>query len=96
MSEKPLQELLDLLLSRLHIDNTNELAQMMREWIEIVGPDIAPHAKLYEITNNILIIETDHPAWSQIILMKKKQILARIATQFPDLGIKGLSVKAMK
>ena len=72
MNDKPLQELLDLLLSRLHIDNSNSLAQMMREWIEIVGPDIAPHAKLYEITNNILIIETDHPAWSNIILMKKK------------------------
>ena len=96
MNDTPLKDLLDILLSRLHIDVDNNLAQMMREWIEIVGPDIAPHAKIYEIRNTTLIIETDHPAWSNIILMKKKQILARVHAQFPELGIKGLSVKSMK
>ncbi|NCB00869.1 MAG: DUF721 domain-containing protein [Spirochaetia bacterium] len=96
MSENPLKELLDILLARLHLDTENDVAQMVREWIEIVGPDIAPHSKLYEIRNNILVIETDHPAWSSIILMKKKQILARIATQFPELGVTGLTIKSMK
>ena len=96
MNENPLKDLLDILLSRLNVDVENDFAQMMREWVEIVGPDIAPHAKIFEIRNNILVIETDHPAWSNIINMKKKQILARIATQFPDLGVKGLSIKSMK
>ncbi len=96
MDDQPLKDLLDILLSRLKIDTTDDLAEMRRQWMEIVGPDIAPHTKIFEIRGSILVVESDHPAWSSTLLMKKKQILARIATQYPGLDIKGISVKSMR
>jgi len=96
MDEEPLKDLLDILLSRLKIDPHDEVAEMRRQWVEIVGPDIAPHTKIFEIRGSVLVVESDHPAWSTTLLMKKKQILARIATQYPGLDIRGLSVKSMR
>jgi predicted nucleic acid-binding Zn ribbon protein len=96
MNDQPLKDLLDILLSRLKVDTNDNLADMRREWMEIVGPDIAPHTKIFEIRRSVLVVECDHPAWSSTLLMKKKQILARIATQYPGLGITGLSVKSMR
>jgi hypothetical protein len=49
MKEKSTKELLDMLLSRLNIDEQGPLATVHREWMEIVGPDIAVHAKILDI-----------------------------------------------
>jgi predicted nucleic acid-binding Zn ribbon protein len=94
MKEKTTQELLEMLLSRLNIDESNPLMSMHRSWMEIVGPDIAAHAKLFDIRGKVLVIETDHPTWSSLILMRKRQIVARLKAQFPELGISQLQVRS--
>lgn len=94
MKEKTTQELLEMLLSRLHIDESNPMMGVHRSWIEIVGPDIAPHTKIFDIRGKSLIVETDHPTWSSLLLMKKKQIIARLRAQFPELGITHIVVRS--
>ncbi|MDD3822324.1 MAG: DUF721 domain-containing protein [Sphaerochaetaceae bacterium] len=96
MKEKSTKELLDMLLSRLNIDEQGPLATVHREWMEIVGPDIAVHAKILDIRGKVLIIESDHPTWSSMIHMRKKQIIGRIARQFPELGISQIQVRVRK
>ena len=94
MKEKTTQELLEMLLSRLHIDETNPMMGIHRSWMEIVGRDIAVHAKILDIKGRSLIIATDHPTWSSLLLMKKKQIIARVQAQFPELGITHIVVRS--
>ena len=94
MKEKTTQEVLEMLLSRLNIDESNPLMGMHRSWIEIVGSDIATHSKIFDIRGKVLVIETDHPTWSSLVLMRKKQILARLKAQFPELGITQLQVRS--
>ena len=94
MKEKSTQEVLQMLLARLQIDESNPLMAIHRNWMEIVGPDLAVHAKMVDVKGKTLVIETDHPTWSSLILMRKKQITARIAAQFPELGITQISVRS--
>jgi predicted nucleic acid-binding Zn ribbon protein len=93
MKEKTTQEILQMLLSRLKIDESNPLVSMHQAWMEIVGPDIAAHTKIADIRGKVLVVETDHPTWSSMVLMRKKSILARIRAQFPELGITQVSIK---
>ena len=93
MTEKTTKELLDQLLSRLQIDDNDPIVSIHHEWIEIVGHDLASHAKLKDIRGKVLIIETDHPTWSSMVMMKRKQILARVKAQFPELGVTQVQVR---
>lgn len=93
MKEKSTKELLDMLLSRLHIDENGPLATVYHEWMEIIGPDIASHTKIMDIRGRVLIIEADHPTWASMALMRKKQVIGRIKRQFPELGITQIQVR---
>lgn len=93
MKEKTTQEILDMLLSRLQIDQSNPLMEIHRGWMEIIGPDIASHTKIFDIRGKVLIIEADHPTWASMVMMRKKQIIARIKAQFPELGVTQLQVR---
>ena len=94
MKEKTTQELLDMLLARLHIDDSNPLAVIYHEWMEIVGPDIAAHTKIFDVRGKVLVIEADHPTWASMVMMRKKQIIGRLKRQFPELEISQLQVRS--
>lgn len=94
MKEKTTQEVLNLLLSRLKIDESNPITTVYHEWMEIVGPDIAVHAKIFDVRGKVLIVEADHPTWASMVMMRRKQILARLKRQFPELGITQIQVRS--
>lgn len=93
MKEKTTQEVLDMLLSRLHIDDSNPLISIHHDWMEIIGPDIAAHSKIFDLRGKVLIIETDHPTWTSMVMMRRKQILGRIKAQYPELGVTQIQVR---
>lgn len=94
MVEKTTGELLDMLLARLHCDESNPLAAVYRQWIELVGSDMAAHARIVDVQNRVLVVEVDHPAWGAKLVMNRKRVLARMQTKFPELGISSLQVRA--
>lgn len=94
MKEKTTQEVLQMLLARLHIDESNPLMSIHRNWMEIIGADLATHTKIVDVKGRTLVIETDHPTWSSLVMMRRKQITARIKAQFPELGITQISVRS--
>ncbi len=96
MSDNTLQELLDNLLVKLNIDPKGGMADMKRKWVEIVGKDLAFHTSAYELKGDILTIECDHPAFSSLVLMRRKQIEMRLQRYYPELGIRSISVRAKK
>lgn len=55
--------------------DTNGMKQansFVKSWNEIVGESIAAHSKVIDVDRGTVIIEVDHPGWSQQILFKKK------------------------
>jgi len=84
---KKASDFLEQLLSGLRIDDNREVLDLFSNWEDIVGPDIASHSRIKEIEGNTLIISVDHPGWSQIISMQKKQILRKIHHAYPELSL---------
>ena len=68
---------------------------IIRGWKETVGDKIASHSKIIDVNKGNLIIEVDHPGWSQQILFKKKQIITVLSTNFPDLNIRNIIIRVV-
>ena len=60
---------------------------LFRSWETIAGTDIASHSIVKEIEDKTLIIEVDHPGWSQLLTIQKQTILRKIRKMFPELEI---------
>jgi hypothetical protein len=60
---------------------------LFKSWETIAGTDLASHSVVKEIEGKTLIIEVDHPGWSQLITIQKKSILRKIQNMFPELEI---------
>lgn len=86
------------LLTRLfeNIDNKNKPIQMVNTWKEIVssiyenGPQIADHSRLVDFKNGVLLVETDHSGWTQLLQLNSRYILKGLKMKFPQLEIKTL------
>ena len=53
-------------------------------WYEIVGKDIAEHAKPLKLANKILYIQVDSPLWAQELGFLKDEILDRLKSYATD------------
>jgi hypothetical protein len=67
----------------------------LRSWNDIIGERIAPHCKVVDVDKGMLLLEVDHPGWSQEIQFQKQKILRSLASKFPELGIKNLSIRVL-
>jgi len=61
-------------------------------WEKIAGEETAMHVFPRDIVNNVLILETDHPVWSQQIRMRQEGLLKIIHRKYPALEIKKIRV----
>jgi len=51
----------------------------------------AAHSRIIELDKGILLIETDHPGWKQILQTKQSKLLNDFHIRFPDMDISGIS-----
>jgi len=68
-------------------------ASVFGNWLNIVGESLAEHSRIYEIRNGDLYVEVDHPGWMQLLLMKKRRIIAVVRRKYPSLKIRELRVR---
>ena len=80
-------DLLNEVLARAGFDAQAPEARIYRVWDDILGRDLAGRARLRDIDRGRLLVEVDHPAWMQLVQMRQRQILRRVARRFPALGI---------
>lgn len=57
---------------------------------ESLGKSIASHSKVIDLKNGILLIETDHSGWSQLLHFHQNYILTGLKRQLPDVEINSL------
>ncbi len=70
-----------------HSKLDSNYSSVIKNWSKIVGEDMISHSSVKDLTNGILLIETDHPGWVQLLQMKKKKILNNIDKYYPELDI---------
>ncbi len=80
-------DLLKEVLARAGFDAQAPEARIYRVWDDILGRDLSGRARLRDIDRGRLLVEVDHPAWMQLVQMRQRQILRRVARRFPALGI---------
>ncbi len=62
-------------------------------WAALVGPDLAEVARLVEVERGEAVVQVEHPAASQLLSMRRDEVLARIRRDFPEVGVRGLRVQ---
>jgi len=56
-------------------------------WDQLVGKQIAAHARPLKLRKGILEVQVDHPVWMQQLQLLKPQIMQKITAQIPNAGI---------
>jgi predicted nucleic acid-binding Zn ribbon protein len=52
----------------------------------------ADHSRIKELDRGILLVETDHPGWKQILQTKQSRLLNDFRRRFPELEISAISL----
>jgi hypothetical protein len=51
----------------------------------------ADHSRVIDLKRGVLLIETDHPGWTQIIQTREQELLSDLHNTFPELKINGIA-----
>ena len=89
---KKLSELITLYSDRLGLFQQSKILDVYSSWASIVGEKQAAHSKLIDIKHQTAVIETDHPGWSQQLLLSKRYIIRNFQKKYPQLQVQNISV----
>jgi len=71
-------------------------SKLFDSWKDITAkngiPAAADHSRIKELDRGILLIETDHPGWKQILQTKQTKFLNDFRMRFPEMDISGISL----
>ena len=74
-------EMIQKVFSNISPEKINQSNKIMDSWQKTVskisgnGEQLASHSRVADLKNGILLVETDHPGWSQMLQLHKKFIL---------------------
>jgi predicted nucleic acid-binding Zn ribbon protein len=77
---RPVSESLDRITRRMGAPTTSVLTVVFTRWAEIVGPELADHARPESLRSGILTLVADDPAWAAQLRFLAAEIVARIGT----------------
>ena len=75
------------------ISRGNMYADFFNGWEAIVGKKFSHHSRILDIKGKVLIVEVDHPATLQMIMMHKQKILSRVNRKYPELELKSIKFR---
>ena len=67
--------------------------QVFSDWPRLVGDVISAHTRPTKITNGVLFIEVDDPAWASEMRWMSEELLRRISTMLETVEITEISVQ---
>jgi len=56
---------------------------LFRGWEEIAGPELGSRSRVVEVEDGVILVEVDHPGWLQMLLLKKRSLLAAARKAVP-------------
>lgn len=64
-----------------------DLARLLADWKEFIGPSTADHTEVLGVTRGVLQVQCDSTAWATELRRLRGQILTRVLEHYPDAGI---------
>ena len=83
-------DILRAILDESSINEAQTYSSFFRSWTKVAGQDIAAHSQVSDVTGGVVVIEADHPGWLQMIQLRRREILQKIQSLYPELGIREL------
>lgn len=71
---------------------TSELAaaRVITDWAELVGETIAPHTRVLELRDGVLVVQCDSTVWATELRRMRADVLTRIVELYSEAGIEDL------
>ena len=83
---RKISELLDRTARRLGAPSPRITSTVFSGWEQLVGPDIAGHARPGTLRDGVLVLAVDHPAWATQLRFMTGELLGRIRESTPSGG----------
>ena len=90
-------------IEKAELERNNNLLKSWRNILESInsnakngrnlGANLYSHSRIIDLKNEILLIETDHPAWTQTLKFYQKYILTGLKRSVPELKISLLAFR---
>jgi hypothetical protein len=77
----PITSSLDAVMRSLKGPGRHQVSGVFGRWDELVGPQIAQHARPIRLDSKVLVIEVDDPAWATQIQLLSIELRKRLATE---------------
>lgn len=78
---------------RLNIDLNDPKRQLSLQWESFVPENFKGHTVFKGVFENSILVVCDHPSYVTLFKMTKGEVLKKIKTTFPELGIEKINVK---
>lgn len=78
------------------IENSSKILVAWKKTVQKIsgnGEQLFDHSRIVDLKNGILLVETDHPAWSQMLQLHKKFILTGLKRICADAKIETLAFR---
>lgn len=62
-------------------------SQLILEWPELVGKDIAQHTEVVAISGSTIEVQCDSTAWATQLRRMRQQIVTKLLEHYPEAGI---------
>lgn len=79
---------LEQVLDRFHIDLSDPVNQLMAQWPNVVGKEIAEHVRFNGLRNGVLYVVCDHPSRATYVRLNSKEMIKTILGVFPEIDLK--------
>ena len=60
-------------------------------WKDIAGERLAGHSRPVDLKHGLLVVETEHQGWTQLLQYQQERMLEEIGRRFPELEIRGIA-----
>ncbi|MBI4277780.1 MAG: DUF721 domain-containing protein, partial [Armatimonadetes bacterium] len=81
MTFVPLKALLKATAQRLGWENRAAALRALEVWPQVVGTEVARHARAMGVRDGVLTVATAHPAWSQELSLRRRVLMADLASR---------------
>lgn len=65
-------------------------SDVLRAWDELVGPEVAKHAKAVAIDSGLLEVQCDQTAWATQLRLMRTDLVTKIQRAYPDAGVENI------
>ena len=93
---KSVSELLSAFFDQDMAKKGEDYAGFSRSWKSIAGPRLGEHSHPSDLRHGLLIVESEHQGWMQLLQLQQDKMLEEIQRKFPDLGVTGMAFRLGK